>query len=47
MDLSDEGMFYGGPRPKPWRFLVGPFESEGSFLLPDGKSYRWEEPANE
>ncbi len=34
MDLSNSGMFYGGPRPKPWRLLVGPFECEGRLLIP-------------
>jgi len=42
LDLSNEGMFYGAPRPKPWRLLVGPFESEGRMLIPQGKTYKWD-----
>lgn len=42
IDLSNAGMFYGGPRPKPWRLLAGPFESEGTLLVPQGKTYKWE-----
>ena len=41
IDLSNAGMFYGGPRPKPWRLLVGSFESEGTLLVPKGKTYKW------
>lgn len=32
-------LFFGPPRPKPWRLIVGPFESEGSLLIPKGSTY--------
>jgi hypothetical protein len=32
-------LFFGPPRPKPWRLIVGPFESEGSLLVPKGSTY--------
>jgi len=32
-------LFFGPPRPKPWRLIVGPFESEGSLLIPRGSTY--------
>ncbi len=32
-------LFFGPPRPKPWRLIVGPFESEGSLLVPKGATY--------
>ena len=41
LDLSQAGLFYGGPRPKPWRLLVGLFESEGTLLMPTGNTYKW------
>ena len=41
-DLSFQGMFFGPPRPKPYRLVVGPFESEGMLLVPKGPSYLWE-----
>jgi len=44
LDLSHEGLFFGPPRPKPYRLLVGEFESDNSNLLePKGDSYRWSE----
>ncbi len=34
-------LFFGPPRPKPYRLVVGPFESDNSFILqPRGKTYR-------
>ncbi len=39
-DLTRTGLFYGPPRPKPYRLLIGPFESEGLVLKPRGKTYR-------
>jgi hypothetical protein len=42
-DLTRTGLFYGPPRPKPYRLLIGPFESEGLVLQPRGKTYRLEE----
>jgi len=42
-DLKGTGLFFGPPRPKPYRLLIGPFESEGLVLQPKGKTYRLEE----
>jgi hypothetical protein len=42
-DLTRTGLFFGPPRPKPYRLLIGPFESEGLVLQPRGKTYRLEE----
>ena len=41
-DLTKTGLFYGPPRPKPYRLVLGPFESEGLILEPHGKKYRFE-----
>ena len=42
LDLKHQGLFYGPPRPKPYRLLLGRFESDsGSLLLPSGHSYKW------
>ncbi len=44
MDLKYSGLFYGPPRPKPYRLLLGPFESDsGALLIPHGRSYRWDD----
>ncbi len=41
LDLKYSGLFYGPPRPKPYRLLLGPFESDsGVLLIPHGRSYR-------
>lgn len=32
-------LFFGAPRPKPYRLLVGEFESEGAILEPKGATY--------
>ena len=41
LDLEARGLFYGPPRPKPYRLVVGVFESDNSsILLPYGRSYR-------
>jgi hypothetical protein len=40
MDLRGAGLFFGLPRPQPYRLLVGGFESEGMLLQPTGRSYR-------
>lgn len=41
LDLRSCGLFYGPPRPKPYRLLVGRFESDsGSLLIPKGRGYR-------
>lgn len=44
MDLKYIGLFYGPPRPTPYRLGLGPFESDsGSLLIPHGRSYRWDD----
>jgi hypothetical protein len=41
LDLRHEGMSFGPPRPKPYRLLVGPFESNNTWILvPKGQSYK-------
>jgi hypothetical protein len=41
LDLRGEGMSFGPPRPKPYRIVVGPFESDNTFILvPKGKTYK-------
>jgi len=41
LDLKYHGLFYGPPRPKPYRLLLGRFESDsGSLLVPHGRGYR-------
>jgi|SRR5579862_2992587 len=40
LDLR-QGLFYGAPRPKPWRLLVGPFESDGVTLEPTPGGYKF------
>jgi hypothetical protein len=48
MDLEDIGLFYGPPRPKPYRLLLGRFESDsGSLLIPHGRTYEWDESEQE
>lgn len=43
LDLKYSGLSYGPPRPKPYRLLLGRFESDsGSLLIPHGRGYRWE-----
>jgi len=39
-DLTGVGFFYGPPRPKPYRLVVGAFESEGYVLEPKSRTYR-------
>jgi hypothetical protein len=34
------GFFFGPPRPKPYRLVIGAFESEGYLLLPKGQTYQ-------
>jgi len=46
MDLTEQGLFFGPPRPKPYRLLVGGFESEGRLLLPKGKGYSWDQSSH-
>jgi hypothetical protein len=41
LDLKYSGLSYGPPRPKPYRLLLGPFESDsGVLLIPRGRTYR-------
>ena len=40
LDMRGKGLFFGVPRPKPHRLVVGAFESEGAILQPVGSSYR-------
>jgi hypothetical protein len=40
LNLQGAGLFFGPPRPQPYRLLVGGFESEGMLLQPTGRSYR-------
>jgi hypothetical protein len=48
MDLKYIGLAYGPPRPKPYRLLLGPFESDsGSLLVPYGRGYRWDDSEEE
>jgi len=40
LDLKFVGLFYGPPRPKPYRLLLSGFESDsGLLLVPRGQSY--------
>jgi len=45
--LTGIGFFYGPPRPKPYRLVVGAFESEGDVLVPKGQTYRWQPVSSE
>jgi hypothetical protein len=36
-----QGLFYGAPRPKPWRLVVGPFESDGVTFEPTPTGYKF------
>ncbi len=48
MDLQNTGLFYGPPRPKPYRLLLGRFESDsGALLIPHGRGYQWDESERE
>lgn len=41
LDLRRQGMSFGPPRPKPYRLVIGPFESDNTWILiPSGKSYK-------
>jgi len=41
LDLKYAGLSYGPPRPKPYRLLLGPFESDsGVLLIPHGRGYK-------
>jgi hypothetical protein len=44
MDLTYSALFYGPPRPKPYRLLLGRFESDsGALLIPHGRGYKWDD----
>ena len=48
LDLKYSGLVYGPPRPKPYRLVLGPFESDSGVLLtPHGYRYRLEHPEEE
>src|SRR5258706_8909400 len=40
LDLTEHGLFFGPPRPKPYRLVLGPFESEGSVFEPQNATYK-------
>jgi hypothetical protein len=41
LDLKYMGLFFGPPRPKPYRLIVGRFESDNtSMLVPHGNTYK-------
>jgi hypothetical protein len=41
LNLRYEGLAFGPPRPKPYRLLVGPFESDNTWILvPRGRTYK-------
>jgi hypothetical protein len=41
LDLRYQGLSFGPPRPKPYRLVVGPFESDNTWILvPQGRTYR-------
>jgi hypothetical protein len=42
LDLKRQGLFFGPPRPKPYRLVRGAFESEGAMLEPNGATYNWQ-----
>jgi hypothetical protein len=46
-DMTCAGLFFGPPRSKPYSLIVGPFESEGSSLIPAGATYKWEAPSDD
>jgi hypothetical protein len=48
MDLKYSGLFFGPPRPKPYRLLLGRFESDsGALLIPQGRGYQWDNSEEE
>jgi hypothetical protein len=43
LNLKGEALFYGPPASKPYRLLIGPFESDYvTHIVPEGNSYRFE-----
>ena len=48
LDLRGSGIFFGPPRPKPYRLVVGPFESDNTdVLIPSGAGYCWDTSGEE
>jgi hypothetical protein len=48
LDLRGQGMSFGPPRPKPYRIVVGPFESDNTWILvPKGRTYKVQVNDNE
>jgi hypothetical protein len=46
-NMTCAGLFFGPPRSKPHRLVVGPFESEGRVLIPAGTGYKWGEASDD
>ena len=44
LDLRHNGLSYGPPRPRPYRLVLGRFESEGAVFIPHGDTYRLDSP---
>lgn len=44
LDLAGTNLFFSGLRPNPYRLLVGPFNSHGFILQPQGKAYVTDPP---
>jgi hypothetical protein len=43
LDLKHQGLFYGAPRPRPYRLVLGRFEADmGLILVPHGHNYTLE-----
>jgi hypothetical protein len=40
LDFRHKGLFFGPPRPKPYRLVVGPYEAEGQVLIPVDGHYK-------
>ncbi len=46
--LEGDALFFGPPRPKPYRLVIGPFESDNTaILVPRGSTYRLEGSGDE
>jgi hypothetical protein len=44
LDLKYHGFFYGPPRKKPYRLVLGRFEAEGEIFVPEGGTYKMTGP---
>lgn len=43
LDLRGQGLFFGPPRPKPYRLVLGHFDSDNTtVLVPQGRTYKLE-----